>query len=274
MTKAQTVAPESASIFAEHLPRIRSLGRMIFDPVWAERTHAPQGVELLHVIEGQMTLELQGERFAAGPGGTLLVPPGAMHRDEFDLSQGLDIFYCSFTWHLSKPFFERVDNHIMAAMSAERRTQLAAMLDHLRADPLGRTPAEKALLGGRLLSIMLFLLREIEDPPPVEEGSSTRGLMVRAKEYIHQHYNECVALDEIARALDVSSYHLSHAFSQESDFTLFAYLTHVRMDRAKEMLRAGKMNISEVARAVGYEDPNYFSKVFRKHCGSSPSSYK
>jgi two-component system response regulator YesN len=71
----------------------------------------------------------------------------------------------------------------------------------------------------------------------------------------------------------VSPYHLSHVFSRESDFTLWGYLMQVRMTEAKKLLRTGRLNVSEVGRAVGYEDPNYFSKAFRKHVGQSPTGY-
>ena len=71
----------------------------------------------------------------------------------------------------------------------------------------------------------------------------------------------------MASALHVSGYHLSHVFSRESNFSLFAYLTAVRMEKAKALLAEGELTVSQVAHAVGYATPNYFSKVFRKQCG-------
>ncbi|MBN2583643.1 MAG: AraC family transcriptional regulator [Planctomycetes bacterium] len=256
------------------LPDVRGFGRMIFDPVWAERTHpASAGHEILHVIEGRMELVMGDRRYRVGPGDTALVPAGAMHRDEFDTAKGLDILYCSFTWPLADAYFKRVDNDTLAAMSSDRRTQLVAMFDQLRADPPGESAASRALLRVRLLAILLFILRQQDDEPSPETESASRRLMLRAKEYVHAHYAECVGLNDIAEALRVSPYHLSHVFSQESDFSLFAYLMQVRMSKAKELLRVRRLNVSEVSRAVGYQDPNYFAKVFRKHVGKSPSAF-
>lgn len=258
------------------LPDVLGFGRMIFDPVWAERTHAAGagvGHEILHVIKGRMTLVMDDCRYRVGPGDTAIVPAGTMHRDEFDTSKGLDILYCSFTWPSAEAYFNLVGNDTLANMSADRRTQLVAMFDPLRADPLGERPADRALLRARLLAILLFILRQGDDEPSPEAESTSRHLMLQAKEYIHAHYADCIALNEIATALRVSPYHLSHVFSQESDFSLFGYLMQVRMNKAKELLRARRQNVSEVSRAVGYQNPNYFSKAFRKHVGKSPSAY-
>lgn len=97
--------------------------------------------------------------------------------------------------------------------------------------------------------------------------------MLQARRYLNQHFTSPVSLDDIARELDVSAYYLSHVFSEENDFSLFTYLTGLRMERARELLQNGQYNVSEVSRAVGYENANYFAKVFRKHFGRPPGDY-
>jgi AraC-like DNA-binding protein len=69
------------------------------------------------------------------------------------------------------------------------------------------------------------------------------------------------------------AYYLSHVFSEESDFSLFHYLTLLRLDRAKLHLREGRLNVAEVAAAVGYDNANHFSKLFRRHVGCAPREY-
>ncbi len=256
------------------LPEIRTFGRMMFDPIWAKRAHPANACEILHVVEGQLKLSMAGKRHSVGPGGTLVVPRGTVHRDEFAPGEQLDLIYCSFDWELADPFFDTVDNAVISRMPPHRRTQLCAMFDQVRADFAYGTPMGKLLIRARLLEILLFLWRETEQSAGDECDSATRTLMLRAKEYIRERYAEHVGLDDIAGALGVSPYHLSHVFSQESDFSLFSYLTQVRMDRARELLKKSSLNVGEVANAVGYDDPNYFAKVFQKHCGLSPSAYR
>ncbi|MDD4538867.1 MAG: helix-turn-helix transcriptional regulator, partial [Lentisphaeria bacterium] len=79
-------------------------------------------------------------------------------------------------------------------------------------------------------------------------------------------------LEMLAEFLSVSPFFLSRVFNSESGFSLSEYLTMVRMNQAKTLLLDGRMNVSEIADAVGYEDSGYFSKVFKRHFGCSPSS--
>ncbi len=261
------------SLFTRDLPDVRMFGRMLFDPIWAERRHPAAAHEVLHVVGGRMELVTDDGRRRLGPGDTALVPAGTLHRDAFDTAAGLDILYGAFDWPAAPRYFERVSNDAIAALGPDRRAQLAAMFDQLRTDTAGAGDADRALLRARLLAVLLFLLREATEPPSPGATSAARRLMLGAKRYLHDHYAECIALDDIAAALDVSGYHLCHVFSRESDFSLFAYLMHLRMDKAKELLAAGRLNVSQVSRAVGYQDPNYFAKVFRKHVGLPPRDY-
>jgi AraC-like DNA-binding protein len=268
----------SVSAAFERLPDIRGLGLMLFDPIWAERGHESGECEMLHIVSGRMVLELPGGRWPAGPGDTLLVPPRTRHRDAFDPAEGLEVFFCSFAWPAAPEYFRLVDNRVAAALPAHRKAELAVLFDQLRADLAGPTDSDRLLARSRVHTILLLLLREAcAARRPAEKLSYGRArrqsLMRRAKEYLAAHYAGCVSLDEMAAALGVSSYHLSHVFSEESDFSLFAYLTALRMDKARALLRKDGLNVREVARAVGYENANYFAKVFRKHCGCAPREY-
>ncbi|HRU05231.1 MAG TPA: helix-turn-helix domain-containing protein, partial [Candidatus Brocadiia bacterium] len=141
-------------------------------------------------------------------------------------------------------------------------------------------PMDELVARSRLHTILMILLREALRPAPSAEAEASdygarrrREIMTRARAYLEAHYRECVSLDDIADALSISPYYLSHVFSEESDFSLFEYLTSLRMAKAQDLLTQGGANISQVARAVGYESPNYFTKVFRKRFGAPPTRF-
>lgn len=263
--------------FSQELPHVESIGLMMFDPVWAEKMHPSRYCEILHVVSGCMDLVMPTRRYHAGPGETLLVPPNTPHRDEFKIAEGLEVFYCSFSWACADDFFNIVAAAPPRKPSPVRQAELSTLFDQLRADPAGPGQLDRVITRSRLLTILLLLLRESMPANNTQEASfgeqRAQRLMLDAKTYIQKHYSDPILLDDIASALHVSSYHLSHVFSQESDFSLFAYLTTVRMEKAKTLLLEETLNVSEIALAVGYQNPNYFSKAFRKHVGCSPREF-
>ena len=119
-----------------------------------------------------------------------------------------------------------------------------------------------------------FLRRAIELREE-ESGNQYKSMLKRALHYIDQNYtDENLSLNAVAKAANISPNYFSGVFSQEMGQTFVEYLTEKRMARAKELLRYSGKRSSEVAYEVGYRDPRYFSFLFKKTQGCTPSSYR
>ncbi len=97
--------------------------------------------------------------------------------------------------------------------------------------------------------------------------------LVKALEYVGEHYSEPLQQSAVADAAMVSSAYLSRLFSEHLHTTFVDYVTELRVERAEKLIRESRMSIKEVAFQVGYQDPNYFSKIFRKVTGLPPTMY-
>ncbi len=106
-------------------------------------------------------------------------------------------------------------------------------------------------------------------------GNQYAMMVQQAKEYIEQHYkNPDLYLNEVAAHVNLSPSHFSVVFSKEACQTFKDYLTEVRIKKAKELLRNTAMKSAEISYSIGYSDPHYFSYVFRKKTGLSPSEFR
>lgn len=100
-------------------------------------------------------------------------------------------------------------------------------------------------------------------------------LIEDAKEYIRRNYaNKEISLNTTAQSVNLSPNHFSTIFSQETGGTFIEYLTNLRMEKARELLRCTDIKTSEIAYRVGYQDPHYFSYLFRKINNCSPREYR
>ena len=101
------------------------------------------------------------------------------------------------------------------------------------------------------------------------------SLLEEAKNYIRQHFeDEDISLNSVAASVNLSPNHFSSIFSQQAGQTFIEYLTAVRMERAKELLRTTAMKSSEIAYAVGYKDSHYFSYLFKKTQECTPGEFR
>ncbi len=110
-----------------------------------------------------------------------------------------------------------------------------------------------------------------------EEAASNkyRGVVARVESYIRDNYADPeLSLNTIASCLNFSPNHLSMVYSKETGQPLIRYLTDFRMNKAKELLRCTGKRSGEICQEVGYKDPHYFSFLFKKTQGMTPTQYR
>ena len=98
-------------------------------------------------------------------------------------------------------------------------------------------------------------------------------LVGKAIDYIEAHKDKNFTLAELAAALNVSEAYLSSLFKREVGRNFVGYLTELKVDLAKEYLRQGRL-VYETAELIGFENSNYFAKVFKRYTGMTPDEYR
>lgn len=102
----------------------------------------------------------------------------------------------------------------------------------------------------------------------------TSALVKRAIAYLHQNFARPLTRREIAEDLGMNEDYLSRVFNQELGISPWDYLNRYRISQAKELLHLTPDSIGQIGRRVGFSDPAYFSRVFRRIAGKSPSAYR
>lgn len=143
----------------------------------------------------------------------------------------------------------------------------AALLEEIRDDLVSRDVgrlmrAEEGVL--RLLRTYMQLGTDGQQIPEHRELQRFRSLITR-------HALDRIGLEEMAAECRMTPDHLGRLFRRAYGYTPKAYRTALRMDRASDLLASSRMNVSEVSRQVGYDDPLYFSRAFHRHFGFPPS---
>ncbi len=99
-------------------------------------------------------------------------------------------------------------------------------------------------------------------------------IIEKADRYIGEHYSEDISLEDVAKEVNLSSYYFSRFYKDMSGIGFSDKLVSVRIDKARELLKKEELSIKDVSYMVGYMEPNYFSKIFKKATGITASDYK
>ncbi len=104
--------------------------------------------------------------------------------------------------------------------------------------------------------------------------TQSSSVIDKAKEYIGARYNKDISLDDVSREVDISPYYFSKIFKEETGENFIEYVTNIRISKAKDLLQNSELSMKEICAEVGYSDPNYFSRTFKKNVGVTPTEYK
>ncbi len=128
-------------------------------------------------------------------------------------------------------------------------------------------------LKGALLAAFAIVLEGLEGRRYVSHKE--HFAVARCKQLIADDFGNCkLSVEYLAGVLDCSADYLSHLFHKETSTRLTSYINSERVNRAKYLLAATALNISETARACGYKDPAYFARVFGRITGRSPRDFR
>jgi two-component system, response regulator YesN len=122
----------------------------------------------------------------------------------------------------------------------------------------------------KLKSYLLSLVERVFPQDSCEKDQSRLNSILT---YIHQHYTEDLSLSDLAREFYVNPSYLSQFFKSKIKMNLSTYIETLRVEEAKRLIKLNSLDIHQVGDRVGYSDASYFTKLFKKHTGVTPSAY-
>jgi two-component system, response regulator YesN len=126
-----------------------------------------------------------------------------------------------------------------------------------------------------LLKICSKVFEKLNSIMEINNGKTNNSWEInKALVYINHNYRKDLSLKEISQEIGLSLYYFSHIFKEEVGESFVTYLNRVRIREAKKLLQETNLNIAEISYKVGYNDPNYFTRVFKEYTSMTPSDYR
>lgn len=113
-----------------------------------------------------------------------------------------------------------------------------------------------------------------EESTDQSERSPHHSTLKRAEAYVMQNYARGLTLEQVATYVDMAPTYFSRVFKQEQSCTFIEYLTRVRLEEAKRLLRTTTLSVADIGYAIGYQGANYLAEVFKAEEGITPGAYR
>ena len=285
---------------ADLLPKVRMLGQIRYNDPWIHFFRCINEWVLYVIRDGNLYLQEDGVRYHLSAGDFFLLELGLTH--EGYQRAACDYYYAHFT---HPDMCRAADERQAIAFLAEKRKKSLVGYNLEAVDstpPITYLPKQFRLTGGefkaqlraavdcydsreddykRRTSTLLhsFLLQTAHEH--LLSRNSAQGRKLRKSDviaeqllrYLNQNYTKHLTSTEIEELFESNFDYLNRVFSSLTGSPIFTYLNILRINNAKQLISTTDLPFSEIAYLVGIEDRYYFSKLFRKSTGMSPSEY-
>lgn len=224
--------------------------------------HTHPCYELIYFLEGKGHINTQGMTFHPRLYNLVLFPPNIEHSEITDRLYPDEIIMIGANvrtrFKLLKPF-----------QVTDWNGNIRWLFEHIYEEHTSEENNCREIIHAYLKAAFVLIERFCESGRP-----DYPDLLNWTLQYINDHYSDDINVNMLAAMVFVSSFHLIRTFRRNMNTTPLQYLSNVRIEAAKRFLASGNMPVGDVAVQVGFKDFRYFSRVFKKITGSTPSNFK
>lgn len=248
------------------------------EPDWYRPLYEHRFYSFWLITRGKGTYILDGITHTAEPGKLFIVTPGMRIERSTDPHDPLEFYFIRFSCAES---FEENGEWTFGASDPDSfpLRGVFTLLDPLpivnafaQMDQLMKRRGQVVLMRRRILFLDILVLIVTDLRGHAVTGSTTQAIE-RTIDYMVNHYREKMSLEDLAALAGLSGSHYTRLFKKYTNYSPIQYLTHLRMDRAKELLILSDYKLKSIASSVGYDDELYFSRLFKKVVGLPPSVF-
>ena len=230
--------------------------------------------QLLYVASGKAHFYIKGQEVIVTAGNMVLYQPKQeMHYEYFGKDKP-EVYWVHFTGGQVRSILKRhdvpMDNNVFYAGNSPTYGYLfKEMILELQTCRVGY----EALLSMYLEQIFVLVQRSRLDKSPVV-SSHLQEEMGIARRYFQEHYNEDINIEEYALSRNMSVSYFLKKFKEVTTKSPMQYILGIRISNAVSLLESTDYNVTEISTIIGYDNPLYFSRIFKKQKGVSPSDYR
>ena len=255
-------------------PELIYTGLLEDAPNWFNIQHSHDFCEILYVAGGAGEAILEGKKFRLAPGDLVVVNPGTLHEERSDAKAPLRLIFLAIRDFavpgLPAGCLSQEKYRVLSC--GEYRYKMDIYLRELLQETSSQIEFYQEISQGLVSALLVLVMRLIRINPEDEAALSQECQKI--KEYLDQNFTSPITLDSLSETVYISKHYLSHLFKEQTGASPIKYLTSKRMEKACELLSETELPVSEVSKAVGYENPLYFSQVFKRIYGISPVKYR
>ena len=225
------------------------------------KSHNHHGLELILVLEGIADITIGREKLSGGPGSIFVIPPEVYH----DQNTSHVMRSAFITCHISPSMFDHTFRNIDTSKAKDIQRWFLDICNYY-----SKFPSKSFNIIEGLLLVVIRALSEFEKSQ--QDKNDLHPAVAKALEYMQKDLTQNLPANKIAKAAGISYGRLAALFQEKFGTGPSKYHQQLRLNHALYLLHNSYLSISDIAEDCGYDDPNYFGRIFKKYYGVTPSA--
>lgn len=228
--------------------------------------HWHEHLEIHYVLEGESTVRCGDSQVSLTKGDCLVINSAQLHQ----WVSGDYRYLCL----LLPPSF--TENRELVFQNFIQDQEIARLIEEMWETYQSERTARDMLIKGKAYLLLAKLCEAYTVKVIKDTGAyfSQKTALNQAIKHIHENFTREICLDEVAEMLYVNKYYFCHLFKNETGKTLKEYVNELRTNKAADLLATTDMSMTEIAGLCGFNDANYYARMFKKLRGVSPTEYR
>ncbi len=228
--------------------------------------------QFIYLVKGKGYYDFGKGIEEVSDGNLIVYLPGQPHNYEYLAKDGTELYWLHFTGSQAGEWMRKFNFASKQVFQIGIRGDCIDLFKKITYEIQDKRPYFQHVAGVYLMELILILTRKLENLRS-DNGKAMNETIRSIISYMYENYHHKISVNTLASRCNLSMYRFIHKFKDATGMTPIEYLTKIRIDEARYLLSNSLLNISEIAEIVGYEDPLYFSRVFKKIMGVSPRHY-
>jgi len=251
------------------------------------KTHWHEHIQFFYFTKGNALLRCDSKKIEVFAKDIVIINSNELHSIE---NSRADLRYYVIRIDLSFLFSNQIDscqtkfmtplanNMILFENLIRNNAEFLKYINEIIGEYFSKEIGFELAIKGCIFKLITLLLRnyiaKIYTPKELNYKMTKLKQFREVLQYIENNYTKQITLDKLANLSHISTYHFCRLFKEFTGKTVTQYINNLRINKSKILLKESNLNITEIALSCGFNDSNYFSRIFKKNTNMSPSKYK
>ena len=243
-------------------------GKTCLTPSWNNYDAVCPTAKLYFVIDGEIYISVAGKIYLLKKGDACLIPPNEKHSFYLTEKNHAEKFWFHFDVSQGGNFFTRINFNYVTKI--DKYNEVYSLFEKIGKYEKSNDVVDKLIITGAVSTIVALFLKDAN----AKKTGGDADEIDKIVSFIEENPADTHNLQELAEKAHLSPNYFIRKFKERTGFTPIQYSTFIKIQRAKSLLENSMKNVFQIMNEVGFDDPAYFSKLFKLHTGCSPKRFR